>query len=71
MALEGRTVVFYGSLSFKRAEATAKAKAAGAKTTTSFTAKTDLLIVRPVSLSRKPPAPLSRQAEPKGLAGPG
>lgn len=47
MALEGRTVVFYGSLSFNRSEATAKAKAAGAKTTSSFTAKTDLLIVRP------------------------
>jgi hypothetical protein len=45
--LEGKTIVFTGALTMKRAEATAKAKAAGAKVTNSVSGSTDILIAGP------------------------
>ncbi|KAL1496370.1 hypothetical protein AB1Y20_016326 [Prymnesium parvum] len=46
-SLSGKSIVFSGTLSIKRAEATAAAKAAGATVTTAVSGNTDVLVVGP------------------------
>lgn len=47
MSLDGKTIVFTGTLTTKRAEATRQAREAGATVTGSVSGKTDILIAGP------------------------